>query len=94
MSSNADMARGGARKRARPLYLELKALGIELDIKEYPDDPQEYMISVGGLKGFSPAHADRLQRRILDNEAGLARVLLAGPWNPDLEAIRQEGEPA
>jgi hypothetical protein len=80
------------RKRARPLYLELKALGVELDVRGCPADPREYTVCVGGLKGFSPAHADRLQRRVRASEEGLARVLLAGPWHPDLEAIRQEGE--
>jgi len=88
MTGYADIARH--RKRARSLYLELKALGVDLQIEEYPDDPQEYRILVGGLKSLSPAHADRLKRRILDNEAGLASVLL-NKWEPDLEAIRREG---
>ena len=88
MRDYADLARH--HKRARPLYLELRALGVQLDIEEYSGDPQEYRILVGGLKSLSPAHADRLKRRILDNEAGLANVLLS-KWDPDLEAIHQEG---
>jgi hypothetical protein len=79
---SADLARH--RKRARPLYLELRALGVELDIEEFPGDPQEYRILVGGLKSLSSAHADRLKRRILENEAGLAKVLLASARSGDI----------
>jgi hypothetical protein len=88
MTGYADIARH--RKRARPLYLELRALGVKLRVVEYPADPREYRIVVGGLTSLPPAHAERLERRILEHEAGLAKVLL-GKWEPDLEAVRREG---
>ena len=47
MTSNAEMAR--ERKKARSLYLELGALGLELYAKEDPQD-------VTGYKKESPAH--------------------------------------
>ena len=89
MSSYAEMAR--ERRRARSLYLELRALGLNLWVEEDPDEPLCCRIVVEGLRSLSPAHADRVVRRIRSNEAGLARILLAGPWTPDLAAIRQEG---
>ena len=88
MTNYADIARH--RRRARPLYLELKALGVELRVEDHAGYPREHRILIGGLKSFSPAHADRIERRVLDNEEGLAKVLL-GKWDPDLEAIRREG---
>ena len=89
MSSYAEMAR--ERRRARSLYLELRALGLNLWVEEEPDEPLCCRIVVEGLRSLSPAHADRVVRRIRSNEAGLARIILAGPWTPDLEAIRREG---
>ena len=90
MSTYAEMAR--ERRRARSLYLELRALGLDVRVEEDPDEPPSCRIVVDGLRSLSPAHADRVVRRVRGNEAGLARVLLAGPWNPDLAAIRQEGD--
>lgn len=89
MNTYADMAR--ERKRARALYLELRALGLDVRVEEDPDEPLSFRVVVGGLRSLSSAHADRVVWRVRGNEAGLARVLLGGPWNPDLEAIRQEG---
>ena len=40
MTSYAEMAR--ERKRARPLYLELRALGLGLHVKEEAADPTGY----------------------------------------------------
>lgn len=89
MSSYAEMAR--KRRRARSLYLELRALGLDVRVEEDPDEPLSYRVVVEGLRSLSPAHADRVVRRVRGHEAGLARVLLAGPWNLDLEAVRKEG---
>ncbi|MEW6635614.1 MAG: hypothetical protein AB1425_02245 [Actinomycetota bacterium] len=89
MSSYAEIAR--RRKRARALYLELRALGLDVRVEEDPGEPLSFRVVVGGLRSLSPAHADRVVRRVRGNEAGLARILLGGPWNPDLAAIRQEG---
>ena len=90
MSSYPETARG--RRRARPLYLELRALGLKLWAVEDPDEPASFRVVVSGLRSLSPAHADRVVGRVRGNEAGLARILLAGPWTPSLEAIRQEGD--
>lgn len=88
MSNYAEIARH--RKRARPLYLELRALGLEVWIEEEPDEHATFRIVVGGLRSLSSTHAERLERRIRHNEAGLAKVLL-GRWDRDLRAIRGEG---
>ncbi len=89
MSTYAEMDR--ERRRARPLYLELRALGLDLWVEEDPGEPLCYRIVVGGLRSLSPAHANRVVRRVRGNEAGLARILLSSRWNLDLAAIRQEG---
>lgn len=88
MSSYREMARH--RKQARALYLELRALGLEVRAENDTGGPANYRIVVGGLSSLSPVHADRLMRRVEANEHGLARVLLER-WNPDLHAIRREG---
>ncbi len=91
MSTYAEMARH--RKRARPLYLELKALGLDVRVEEDLGVVPGYRIVVGGLRSLSAAHADRVERRVSENEAGLAKVLLS-KWEPDLEAVRREGSRA
>lgn len=88
MSSYAGMARH--RKQARALYLELHALGLEVRAEDDANGPASYKIVVGGLSSLSPAHADRLMRRVEANEIGLAKVLLER-WDPNLHAIRTEG---
>lgn len=88
MSTYAEVAR--RRKRARTLYLELRALDLELRVEEDPAYTAFYRVVVGGLRSLSETHADRVKQRVLDNEAELAKVLLS-KWDPDLEAIRQEG---
>lgn len=89
MSSYAEMAR--ERRRARAFYLELRALGLDVRVEEVPEEPSCCRVVVGGLRSLSPAHAERVVRCVRGNEAGLARIILSGPWNPDLEAIRREG---
>ena len=90
MSTHADIAR--ERRRARSLYLELRALGLDVRIEDDPEEPSGCRVAVLGLRSLSPAHAYRVARRVHHYEAGLLRLLLAGPWNPDLMAIRQEGD--
>lgn len=90
MSSYREMARSGASKQARALYLELRALGLEVRAEDDASGLANYRIVVGGLSSLSPVHADRLMHRVEANEIGLARVLLER-WNPDLHAIRTEG---
>lgn len=89
MSTYAEMDQ--ERRRARSLYLELRALGLDLWVEEDFDQPPCYRIVVGGLRSLSPAHANRVIQRVRGYEAGLARILLSSGWNPDLAAIRQEG---
>lgn len=88
MSSYREMARH--RKQARALYLELRALGLEVRAEDDPSGLANYRIVVGGLSSLSPVHADRLMRRVEANEIGIANVLLER-WNPDLHAVRTEG---
>ena len=88
MSSYAEMAR--RRKQARVLYLELRALGLEVRVEDDAGNPSGHKVVVGGLRSLSPAHADRLMRLVRDNEIGLAKVLLER-WDPDLHAVRTEG---
>ena len=88
MSSYYDMAR--ERKHARSLYLELRALGLDVRVEEVPEEPLCYRVVVGGLRSLSPVHADRVVRCVRSNEAGLVQVLLCR-WDPDLHAVRREG---
>ena len=88
MSNYAEMA--PHRKHARALYLELRALGLEVRAEDDAGDLAGYKVVVGGLRSLSPAHADRLMRLVRDHEIGLARVLLER-WDPDLHAVRTEG---
>ena len=89
MSGYAEMRR--EMRRARPLYLEICALGLELWVEDDPDEPLRFRVLVSGLRSLSPVHADRVARSVRENEVGLARIILAGPWTPNLEAIREEG---
>ena len=76
---------------ARPLYLELRALGLTLSVRDDPDGGRlDYGISIDGLRSLSGNHADRVECRVRDNEDGLVEVLL-DRRNPDLYAIRKEG---
>ncbi len=88
MSSYIEMEH--RRKRARSLYLELRALGLEICAEGDGDSPTGYRIVVGGFKSLSPVHADVIKHRVLENEAGLAKILL-NRWDPELEAVRLEG---
>ena len=55
MTSYAEMAR--ERKKARSLYLELRALELELYAKEDPHDATGYRVRVVGLHSHSKTHA-------------------------------------
>jgi hypothetical protein len=69
MSSYAEMARH--RKQARPLYLELKSLGLQLRAEDDPGAPLGYRVVVCGFKSLSQAHADRVRWLVQDKEVGL-----------------------
>jgi hypothetical protein len=78
---------------ARSLYLELRASRLDVWVV---DDPRgtgsvlDYGIVVDGLHRLSVAEASDVIRRILDNGNDLVR-LLANERDPDLRAIRREG---
>ena len=78
------------RKRARSLYLELRALKLELYAKEDPRDATGYRVRVAGLHSLPETHAERIRRRVEASKPGLLRILF-GHWSPDLLAIQREG---
>jgi len=84
----AEMAQ--ERKKARPLYLELRALGLELYANEDSRDATGYRVRVAGLHSLPETHADRIRRRVEASKPGLLRVLF-GRWGPDILAIQKEG---
>lgn len=65
------------RKLARVLYLEIAALGIDVETGYVPD------------LDLTCGEICQLMRRLGDNRAGLRAVMAAD--DPDLEAVRQEG---
>lgn len=83
MSSYEEMA--GERKRARDLFLELRAEGFELLAQQSPEDSVGYVVGVEG-----PACSERLLERIKANKPGLLKIFL-NRWDPDLEAIQRVG---
>jgi hypothetical protein len=88
MTSYAEMAR--ERKKARPLYLGLRALDLELYAKEDPHDATGYRVRVVGLHSLSKTHADRIKQQVEASKPGLLSVLFAR-WDSDLLAIQREG---
>ena len=81
----------GCEDVARSLYLELRALGLEVWVEDDPDGgPLDYGIEAAGLHKLSGARAKEVRRRIERNEEGLVRVIL-DHRDPDLHAIRAEG---
>jgi hypothetical protein len=63
------------RRTARPFYLELKSLGLNLVAYEDLKRPNGYHIEVLGLQSLSTAHADRMRRRVAEHTPGLLKVL-------------------
>ncbi len=88
MSTYAEMY--GLHKLARPLYLELQALCLDLQAEEDPEAPIGYRVDLTGAKSLSPVHADRTRRHTEEATPGLLRILWAR-WDEDLEAIQREG---
>ncbi len=88
MRSYADIAR--ERKRARHLYLELRALGLDVWVEEDAGDPTGYRIVVEGSESVPRSRIERLVPRVRENKAGLMKVLLFR-YDPDLQAVRREG---
>jgi hypothetical protein len=78
---------------ARSLYLELRALRLELRVEADSRGAGrvlDYGIVVDDFHSLSVAEVSSVTRRILDNENDLVG-LLANEWDPDLRAIRKEG---
>ena len=88
MMSYAQLAR--ERKKARSLYLELRALGLEPCAKEDPRASTGYRVRVAGLHSLSKAHAEQIRRRVEESKPGLLRLLFSR-WDPDLGAVQREG---
>jgi len=88
MTSYAEMVR--ERKKARSLYLELRALGLELYAKEEPHDATGLRVRLAGLHSLPETRAERIRRRVEASKPGLLRILF-GRWDPDVVAIQQEG---
>ncbi len=78
------------RMRARPLFLEAKALGLDIRVKEHPEREGDYRIGVKGLRSLSPTHRSSLEQRIKENKPGLIRLLMMGKWDEDLHAVLEE----
>ena len=73
MPSYAEMAR--ERKKARSLYLEIRALELELYAKEDGLDATGYRVRVAGLHSLPETHAQRIRRRVQESKPGLLKVL-------------------
>lgn len=75
---------------SRPLYLELRALGIKVQVEDNPDlGPLDYELVIDGLSALPDGRSRRLSKRIMDNEEALVRIVL-DRRDPDLHAIRSE----
>jgi hypothetical protein len=76
-----------------PLYLELRASRLTVLVEDGLNRAGgilDYGIVVVGLHSRCVAYASSLKRRVQDNEEELVR-LLANERDPDLRAIRKEG---
>jgi hypothetical protein len=77
---------------ARPLYIELRALGVTVQVEANSDlGPLDYGLVIDGLSALPDDRSRRLRERIMDNEEALVRIVL-DRRDPDLYAIRSEGD--
>ena len=76
---------------ARSLYVELRACGLEVRIREdvWGEGVLDYGVVVVGLRPLSAAQMGSLARRIRTNENGLVQ-LLASTGDLDILAISKE----
>ena len=81
----------GCADAARPLYLELRAQGLEVRVEDDLDGgPLDYGIAISGLRSVPESYARSIRQRVLESEEGLVNLVL-DRWDPDLDAIRREG---
>ena len=76
---------------SRALFLELMSLELDLDAFEDPYAEDGYALEIRGLQSLSPAHADRIRQRVLDNKHGLLKILLTSRFLSDTRALVEEG---
>jgi hypothetical protein len=88
MPSYAEMAQ--ERKKARSLYLELRALNLEFYAKEDPHDVTGYRVKVAGLHSLPETHTEQIRQRVEASKPGLLRIHF-GRWAPDVVAVQREG---
>ena len=75
---------------ARPLYIELRALGVTVQVEANSDlGPLDYGLVIDGLGALPDGRSRRLRERIMDNEEALVKIVL-DRRDPDLYAIRSE----
>jgi hypothetical protein len=75
---------------ARPLYIELRSLGLEVRVEDNPDlGPLDYGLVIDGLSALPDGRSRHLKKRIMGNEEALVRIVL-DRRDPDLHAIRAE----
>ena len=81
----------GRADAARPLNLELRALGLEVRVEDDPDGGSlDYRVAVGGLHSLCEDRAWSVRRHVLASEEELVHLIL-DLRDPDLKAIRSEG---
>ena len=81
----------GCADAARPLYLELRAMGLEVRVEDDADGgPLDFRVALDGLHALSVARAKSVRRRVLESENALVHLIL-DRRDPDLNAIRREG---
>jgi hypothetical protein len=75
---------------ARPLYIDLRALGLTVHLQDNPDlGPLDYGLVIDGLSALPDDRSRRLRKLITDNQEALVRIVL-DRRDPDLYAIRSE----
>lgn len=76
---------------ARALYLELRALRLKVWVEDDPDGRfLDYRIALDGLRNLSEVQANRIIRRVRNQQEDLVVVIL-DHRDPDLDAVRKEG---
>ena len=74
------------------MYLELRALGLKVWVEDDPDGVVlDYGLIVDGLRSLPEASARRTRRRIRRHKEGIV-LLLLDRRDPDLDAVRREGQ--